>query len=340
MRALLSLVALGAFAAAISFFQTMETRADRNPVAAKPHPVKFAISANGVVEGRQREASLRFELNGRLASIEVTEGDFVQKGDTLARLDPTTWNHELAKAEASLALVRAERERLLNGACKEARAFAKAQLHAVQARTDQAIRHLSRGVQLQQNKALSQQELDDLQASSDAAQAELQAASARTDEIEAPAREDELSIIDAKIALEQARVDQARDTLKKTELKAPNDGVVLRVSSEPGEMVPDLERPTITMVDTSEIRVRVFVEEMDALAVLPGQRAYVVADALPNERFYGTVVSCGSCMSPKRFMNNLPGERIDVRVRDVLIVLDHQDKLVIGLPVQAFLNVE
>jgi HlyD family secretion protein len=341
MRGLLtSVFTLGAFAAGLSVSPTVDDCADGDSVSAVSPPAKRAIYANGVVEGRQRETSLRFELSGRLASIEVTEGDRVRKGDTLARLDPTTWSHELAKAEASLALVQAERERLLNGTRKETRAFARAQFHAAQARMGPATKRLDRGVQLQQSKSLSQQDLDDLQSIAEAAQAELEAATARADEVEAPAREDELRMADAKIALQEAQVKQARDTLQKTELKAPSDGLVLRVMGEPGELMPDLEKATITMVDTSEMRVRAFVEEMDALAVVQGQRAYVVADALPNERFPGTVLSCTPYMLPKKIVNNMPGERIDVKVREVVILLDNQDKLVIGLPVEAFLNIE
>jgi multidrug resistance efflux pump len=338
MRGFLSVLALGACAAGISLFQTVETRVSAEPRSDVTPPANRAIVANGVVEGRQREASLRFELSGRLASIDVAEGDEVRKGDILARLDPTTWKHELAKAEANLELVRAERERLVNGARIEARAFARAQFHAAEARHGHAAKRLERGVQLQQTRAMSQQELDDLQAIANTAQADLDAASARAEEVEAAAREDELRMIDAKIALEEAHVEQARDTLNKTELRAPSDGVVLAVRGEPGELMPDVERPTITMVDTTEMRVRAFVEEMDALAVCPGQRAYVVADALPNERFPGTVLFCTPCMSPKKIMNNTPGERMDVKVREVVILLDSQDKLVVGLPVDAYLN--
>src|SRR2546428_14048476 len=102
MRGVVGILTLGAFAAGMTVFHTVENPADGNRVPAVRPPAKRAIFANGVVEGRQREAFLRFELSGRLASIEVTEGDRVRKGDALARLDPTTWSHELAKAEASL----------------------------------------------------------------------------------------------------------------------------------------------------------------------------------------------------------------------------------------------
>jgi multidrug resistance efflux pump len=296
-------------------------------------PARRSIFANGVVEGRARETMLRFEIAGRLTGVNVKDGDRVQQGDILAQLDTTIWTCELAKAEASLALQLAEREHLVNGARQETRSFAWAQHHAAQARLTQADKRVDRGVRLNQLNALSQQELDDLVATALANRADVDATSARADELEAPARADELLMLDAKIALERARVKQAHAMLEKTELKAPFDGVVLRVRGEVGELVTDGDLPTVTLADTSEIRVRAYVEEMDALSVAEGQRGFVTADSMPDVRFPGTVVSCVPYMSPKRQFTNTPGERVDVKVREVILKLDYQDKLVVGFPV-------
>src|SRR5207249_4765372 len=117
------------------------------------------------------------------------------------------------------------------------------------------------------------------------------------------------------------------------------DGLVLRVRGQPGEMVgPEREEPLITMVDASEARVRAYVEEMDALGVVPGQRARVVADALPGESRRGTVLACSPSLTRKDLQRNLPGERADVKVREVVIRLDSPGNLVIGLPVDVFID--
>jgi multidrug resistance efflux pump len=300
-----------------------------------------AIFASGILEGRQRDVALQFEMPGRLVSLEVKEGDSVRQGDRLACLDQANWLHELAKAEASLALAQAERERLVNGNRPEVREFAHAQLRLARARAVHASKRLDRGTHLRHGNALSQQDLDDLEGTAQATQAELEAAMARADEVEAPAREDELRMADAKIALEQARVQQARTALEKTELIAPSDGLILQVHTEPGEIVgPDSREPIITMVDVAELHVRAFVEELDALAIAPGQRAYVTADGMPGVKFWGSVAHCAPYMVPKRLLNHSPGERIDTKVREVLIALDPQDQLVIGLPVDVFVPLE
>jgi multidrug resistance efflux pump len=338
-RSLLIAITFGALVSGFSAAPTRENQADGS-VGLPPGPTQRTIFANGVVEGRGREALLRFEIAGRLVSVEVNDGDRVRQGDTLARLDNTTLACELAKAQATLALAQAEREHLINGARKETRAFAHAQVHAAQARMAQADKRLERGVQLQQHKAIAQQDLDDFTATAQANQAEVEAASARAGELEAPAREDELRMLDAKIALEEARVKQAHAMLDKTKLKAPFDGMVLRVRGEVGELVSDGDVPTITLANTSEMRVRAYVEEMDALAVTEGQRGDVTVDGLPGVRFAATVVSCTPYMAPKRLLMNMPGERVDVKVREIVLQLDDQNKLVIGLPVDVCLGRE
>src|SRR5438132_312126 len=85
----------------VSVFSKRENRGDSRPepTAIASHGAG-AIFASGVVEGRQREVVLRFEITGRLASVPVAEGNRVAAGDVLARLDDASWVQDLAKANA------------------------------------------------------------------------------------------------------------------------------------------------------------------------------------------------------------------------------------------------
>ena len=130
--------------------------------------------------------------------------------------------------------------------------------------------------------------------------------------------------------------------LGKTFLRSPIDGRVLRRQGEPGELVgPTVAEPIITMVDDSDLRVRAFVEELDSLSVAEGDQACVKADGLPGLRFRGEVVSCSPYMTAKRHFQDRPAERIDVKTREVVVQLDkadHPEKLVIGLPVDVYIQ--
>jgi multidrug resistance efflux pump len=184
--------------------------------------------------------------------------------------------------------------------------------------------------------------LDNRKADFAQARARYQAALTTVEEVEAAARPEELRIAEAEITLARSRVDQARHELQKTQLRAPMDGIVLQRWGEPGQLVgPDAQQPIFILADATEKRVRAFVEELSAMDVAAGSRVYVEADGLPGSRVPGRVIRCAPSMVPKVNFNNKPSERVDVRVREVVIRLDDgplADTLVVGLPVDVFVE--
>ncbi|NIP80469.1 MAG: biotin/lipoyl-binding protein, partial [Gemmatimonadetes bacterium] len=63
------------------------------------------LEASGTVEAT--EADLGFNLPGRIASVEVDEGDAVREGDVLARLDAAELEARRAAAQAQAEAARA-----------------------------------------------------------------------------------------------------------------------------------------------------------------------------------------------------------------------------------------
>jgi len=297
------------------------------------------IFAGGVVEGSDREVALDFEIEGRLVPVVVYEGGRVRKGDVLARLDATVLRHKLAAVTAALALAHAERERLVNGARAETRTVTRIEVARSRIRVEQAETNLRRAMQLGKHNAISQEEVDNYHYNWRLAEAESRANEARLAEIEAPARNDDIKIADVQIRLAEATVLQAEEMLDKATLRAPGNGVILRVTAEPGELIEaNRSEPLITMSNTRQMHVRAYVEELDALSLSVGQSAFVVADGGPAERYAGTIVELAPSMGPKRFHHHRPGERFDVKVREILIRLANADALVIGVPVDVFIE--
>lgn len=343
MRWLTWVLFLGALTGSLFFCSSLSLWAEPSQAAlgTRVAPPDREVFACGIVEGSQREIRLRFELSGMIVDRPVSEGQPVHKGDVLARLEPAHWESQLLEAESNLRLARAEYERLLHGARNESRAVLRAALRLSESRLGQARQRLAREEMLATRKATPQANLDDARADSAAAAAAFETDQARLAEIEAPAREDEQAVALAKVAVADARVRQARAGLEKSVLRAPVDGVVLRVQGEVGEMTsPQSADPVITMANVEVMQTRSFVEEADAFRVRAGQRARVMADGLANRSYTGTVTFTAPYMVPKRVFNNMPGERVDVKVREVVIRLDPQQDLVVGLPVDVFIHLD
>jgi len=98
----------------------------------------------------------------------------------------------------------------------------------------------------------------------------------------------------AKLNLEIAELslESAELNLEKAIIVAPFDGVVADISITEGKEISTatLATPAISLVDTSEIEMRGFIDEIDIAMVQLGQEANILLDALPDEEVKGSVV--------------------------------------------------
>jgi multidrug resistance efflux pump len=292
------------------------------------------IYATGMVEGATEDIHLRPEQLGLVTEVLVAAGDWVESGSVLLRQDSERHLQNIALATANLETAQAALDRLQNGARPEEREEAHALHRAANARLQQAIKTWNRIQSLRETRAVSQQEADDQLASVNALRAELEAREAQVKQLEAPAREDEVRAAVARVAAAQAALDLAKIDLAKSELRAPCRGRILDVNVERGELTgPNADQPLIVLSDTSIVRVRAFVEELDAPRVQVGMTAQVTADGLPDTTFSGRVVSISPRMATKPIHAERPQELYDTKVREVLLELEATDELIVGLRV-------
>jgi multidrug resistance efflux pump len=278
------------------------------------------ICATGNVEGASRDIELRAEISGRVIEVLVAEGDWVEKGDVLVRLDGRRQVQQVAASQANLELSEAQLERLTNGARAEERSEANAMIRAKQAQLVQAKRSWDRINELREQGAISQQEADNQQGLVERLRAELEAAQARSDQITAPARADEVRVASTRVTAAEAELALAQLVLEKTELQAPCQGCVLNLDIEVGEIVdPKAMTPYSILSDTSILKVRAFIEEIDAPRVKIGMPAVIVADGLPGQNFQGSIVQCSPRMARKFSYSDRADEMYDTKVREVII---------------------
>ena len=179
-----------------------------------------------------------------------------------------------------------------------------------------------------------EQEADDQQSLVDTSRSEWAAARARAKRLNAPARADELRAAEARVSAAAAEVDLAKIGLSKTELRAPCHGRVLAIHGEPGEHSgPQASIPLVVLSDTSKIRVRAYVEELDAPRMKVGMPANITADGLANRSFTGQVVAISPRMATKIIRSDRPSELYDTKVREVMLELSDATQLIVGLRV-------
>jgi HlyD family secretion protein len=215
------------------------------------------VTASGKIEAK-RKVDISSDITGRIVGLPVREGDLVQEGQVLVRIDPTTFQAAVERVEANLA-------------------GARAAMTQSEANRDQAERALTRArdIRAQNPQLLTQEALEQ-------AETQFRVAAANHDA--------------ARQQVEQARaaLREAQDALRKTTIVAPMSGRVTRLAVEVGEVaVPGtFSRETgllMTISDLSVIQVTVRVDETDVVRIHTGDSAVITIDAFPDTSFTGRV---------------------------------------------------
>jgi HlyD family secretion protein len=153
---------------------------------------------------------------------------------------------------------------------RNAVAQAQADLQVAQARLDNANSQKRRADELFKSRSITEQEHE---------QALLDYANANAE------------VIRARVAL-----DNARDQLDDTNVRAPINGTIIEKQVERGQVISsptnDVGGGTVLlkMADLNLVQVRTLVDETDIGKIQPGQRATVTVDAFPTQPFSGTVI--------------------------------------------------
>ena len=92
-------------------------------------------------------------------------------------------------------------------------------------------------------------------------------------------------------------------------------------------------RPIFSLAQTDRYRVRAEVDENDVGRVLIGQRVWIAIEASSVKRFWGTVVKLGSAMGRRHILTSDPADKSDRDVLEVIIEIDENQVLPIGLRV-------
>ena len=217
------------------------------------------LQATGYVTA-EREATVSAQIQGQLTQVYIQEGEHVERGQVLARLDDSAQRAALDQADAQLAA-------------------ARAQLRQYRVQLAQSRRDLARDQALIGQHLVSEQALETAQT-----QAASLAAQVLTQRRE--------------MALARAGVQAAQVQEDYTIVRAPFAGVVVDKAAQMGETISPFfggggftQTGIATIVDMSSLEVDVDVNEAYIHRVHPGQQAVAVLDAYPDWQIPAHVIA-------------------------------------------------
>ncbi|MGH8049139.1 MAG: efflux RND transporter periplasmic adaptor subunit [Arenimonas sp.] len=224
-------------------------------VKAGLHEIRPTILASGVLAYRT-EVNLTSELVAKVRSIEVEEGDIVEAGQLLMRLDPETYRNAIEREEASR---------------RQSEISIQRQRVTLQLKTTQ----FERSKKMLAAKMIDQNKFDE-----DKNQFELA----------------KVELMSSEEALRRANavLSEAREQMGKTDIRAPISGKIVSLPIKVGETaIPSTSSlagaQLMKIADTAAIQAELKVDEADIAKIAIGQKTDVFAAAYPETALLGTV---------------------------------------------------
>jgi HlyD family secretion protein len=217
------------------------------------------VTANGKVQARKK-VDISATIPGQITHLAVKEGDVVKKDQFLLQIDATNPRASARSSEFSMEALRQDQQ-------------------SARANLEQARADLKRAEENFGARIISEADIQRARTAVATAQAAADAAGRRIEQA-------------------GATLEGARDTLAKTTVRSPIDGVVTAKRVEEGEVaVIGIQNSPGTVLlqvsDMSSVETELEVDETSVPSLALGQEARIRIDAYPNQTFKGEVTEVG-----------------------------------------------
>lgn len=234
------------------------------------------VSASGKVQP-EKEIKITADVSGEIVELYVKEGDVVKKGTLLCKINPEIYLSSLDRAQAAV-----------NGSVANL-SSSKSRLAQAESQLQKAELTYNRNKKLYDDKVISSQDFESIKSAYEVAKAEVDAA--------------RMAIASSEFTIKssQASLKESKENLNKTNIYAPVDGTVSKLSKEKGERVVGTNMMEGTeimrLANLNEMEVSVDVSESDIVRVTRGDTAEIEIDAYLGRKFKGVVTEVANSAS-------------------------------------------
>ncbi len=245
----------------------------------KPIDIIETVAATGKIQP-EIEVALSSEVSGEIIELPVKEGQTVQKGDLLVKINPDLVQAAVSQSQAGLQNVRA-------------------QYSQAQASEKNAKLNYERNKVLFEKGVISKAEWDKSIADFDMAQASSQAAYYN-------------------VQSASANVKQSMDNLSRTSIYAPMGGTISKLSVELGERVVGTAQMAgteiVRVANLQNMEVEVDVNENDIVKISLGDSTVVEVDAYLKREFRGIVTEIANSAERALTADQVTNFKVKVRI--------------------------
>jgi HlyD family secretion protein len=278
-----------------------------------------------------RTVDLAFRFLGAIEAIYKDEGERVEAGEVLARLDNATLSHKVDMARAQLDAEQLKLSKMSKGFRIEDIKQSKGDLMRSSAELDLANDTYQRQLSLYQANATSRESFQSAKYKHEAALGAYERAKASYAMYKSGYEKDDVKAQAALVDSLAAQLSSAEQDLKDSVMRAPYEGIILARLKEPGSVAAAGER-VFELSRQDEFWVKAYVDEVNLGLITQGARLLIYTDVRP-EPYEGIVgfISPAAEFTPKNI------ETVELRtalVYQFRVLLKKPDtKIKQGMPV-------
>lgn len=289
-----------------------------------PEP-SLRVVAFGHVDVDGGTVALSVPIAGQIEAVLVDEGEHVRAGQALVRLREEEALARLSEAQAAVAQATVQRHEA--GRAKErlaiSRRMQEQSVRAARSRWDAQNREVEQLAPLVPRNAVPNEKWLAAKDLAEELAASLLAEELKLEQLDLERPDEKVQAADANLAFANAKLQQAREYLRRHTLSAPDDGVVLRVQAAQGAMAaPGQGPPAVWFAPDKPRIVRCEVDQAFANRISVGMKARLYDGGPDGKAWTGSVERCGDWIAHRRSLLDEPFQKNDVRTLEVIVALD------------------
>ena len=261
--------------------------------------IVLAVGLIGYLVSKPKEALLQGEAEateyrvsgkvpGRIEAYLADEGQMVRKGDTLVVIDSPEIRSKIAEANAAKAAAMAQRDKAYNGARQEQIDGAYELWQKAIVGESVMLKSYERMKTLHEQKVVSDQKFDEVEAQYEAACATTRAAKSQYDMAVNGARQEDKDAAVALVERANAAVTLVNSYLEEITLTSPADGIIAARYPKVGELVGQ-GSPIMTVQDLGDMWFTFNIREDRLHSMKNGDKVQLRIPALDNRELTATV---------------------------------------------------
>ncbi len=233
------------------------------------------------------------KISGQVEELAVREGDRVEAGQVIARIDGKALVIQVEQAAANLAAAQAKLASLEAGSRPQQVAQAEASVAQAEASLDNARRDYERTATLYEDGALSAQQRDQALTALKVAQAQYEAARQGLSLAAEGAAAQDVDYARAQVDQAAAALKNARLQVENSVITAPVAGIIAKLPVDRGETV-SVGQTVYSITNPADSWVEANIEETEIGRIASGASVTFTVDAYPRQKFTGEVAEVGA----------------------------------------------